>query len=186
MKKPLLLLLCTLALFKVNAQEKIKSPGLMLGYDSILIIMEYARYNNLSSDEYWQKQSTPGRLIYYCQSSKDKHKENVAHIYDFDAEGVNVKYTTVTTQEKIKYAVDYLNNLALLRKNVYKFVGVIAENQAVWESNDSATALTDCNCGNLKVTVISNIEKENEIVNNVGVKPGRSGELLAIVYTLKQ
>lgn len=186
MKRPIVIILCMLAFLKIDAQEKIKSPGLMLGYDSILIIREYARYNNLSTDEYWLKQSSPGKLIYYCKSSKDKNKENVAHIYDFDAQGVNIKYTTVTTQEKIKYAVDYFNSLALRRKNVYNFVGVIAENQAVWESNDLETEFTDCNCGNLKVTVISNLEKDNEIVNNVGVKPGRSGELLAIVYTPKQ
>jgi len=100
-----------------------------------------------------------------------------------DANGVNVKYTTVATQEKIKYAVDYFNTLSLGRKNVYKFVGVIDDNKAVWVSNDDVAEVADCNCGNVQVTVISNLKKDNELAGNSGVKPGRSGELLAIVYT---
>ncbi len=185
MKKPFIVFLLILAITQVNAQEKVKSPGLMLGLDSTLIIMEYAKFNNVITTEYWVKQSAPGRLVYYCENSKDKNKDNVAHVYDFNEQGINVKYTTVSTQEKIKYAVDYFNTLALRRRNVYNFLGVTSENHAVWESNDSAMEIADCNCGNIKVTVIGNLEKDNEIVSNVGVKPGKSGELLAIVYTTK-
>lgn len=155
----------------------------MLGLDSTIIVMEYANFNNMNSDEQWEKFSTPGRIVYYCHLSKDKNKSNVAHIYDFDEKGINNKYTTITTQEKIKYAVDFFNNLSLNRKNVYNFIGVNNENQAVWVSNDKVAEIADCNCGNVKVTVIANLKSNNELTSNCGVKPGRSGELLAIVYT---
>lgn len=163
--------------------QSVKSPGLMLGLDSTVIVMEYSRYNNLSSVDVWEKHSVPGRIIYYCKDARDQNKSNVAHIYDFDENGINIRYTTVATQEKIKYAVDYFNNLALGRKSVYKFVGVIEDNKAVWVSNDDVADIADCNCGNVQVTVISNLKKDNELAEKSGVKPGRSGELLAIVYT---
>lgn len=176
-------------LFVINvtlAQKVVKTPGLMLGNDSTLIIREYSRFNNISVNERWEKYSTPGRIIYYCQNSSDKNKSNVAHIYDFDEKGKNYKYTTVTTQEKIKYAVDYFNTLVLNKKRVYEFMGVTSDNEAVWISNDEVAEDANCNCGNVKVTVISNLKHDDNIAENSGVKPGKSGELLAIVYTSKQ
>lgn len=170
-------------MFFAFGQSSVKSPGLMLGLDSTIIIREYSRFNNISIDEVWEKHSLPGRIIYYCNNSNDKNKSNVAHIYDFDEKGVNIKYTTVATQEKIKYAVDHFNTLALGRKNVYRFVGVIDDNKAVWVSNDEIAKLADCNCGNVQVTVVSNLKNDSELTENSGVKPGKSGELLAIVYT---
>ena len=183
MKKILLFVTLFSAVSFVNAQSSQKSPGLMLGLDSTLIIMEYSNFNNLNTSEVWVKHSTPGRIVYYCQKSDDKNKINVAHVYDFDEKGINFVYTTISTQEKIKYAVDYFNNLRLNRKNVYKFNGVIDGNKAEWVSNDEIADLADCNCGNVKVTVISNLDKDDKLTENCGVKAGRSGELLAIVYT---
>lgn len=183
MKKLILALSLFFILLFVNGQIISKSPGLMLGLDSTLIVREYSNFNNNSVDEIWEKHSTPCRIVYYCLDSKNKNKSNVAHVYDFDERGVNIKYTTISTQEKIKYAVDYFNNLALNRKNVYKFVGVIADNKAVWVSNDDIAELADCNCGNVKVTVVSNLKNDDELIGNTGVKSGKSGELLAIVYT---
>lgn len=180
-------LLLFLSLFYVSniafAQHSLKTPGLMLGFDSTLVVMEYSNFNNLSTDETWIKYSMPGRIIYYCEESNDKNKTNVAHVYDFDENGINVKYTTVTTQDKIKFAVDYFNNLSRNRKNVYKFEGVIAKNTAVWVSNEEVSENEDCNCGNVKVTVMSNLKMDNDVAVNCGVKAGKSGELLAIVYT---
>ncbi len=183
MKKIVLSFIVFFLFLFVNGQNNIKSPGLMLGLDSALIVMEYSNFNNTSVDEIWEKHSTPGRIVYYCLDSKNKNKSNVAHVYDFDDRGVNIKYTTISTQEKIKYAVDYFNNLALNRKNLYKFVGVIDDNKAVWVSNDEVAKLADCNCGNVKVTVVSNLKNDDELIGNTVVKPGKSGELLAIVYT---
>lgn len=183
MKKFILFFSLFFVLLFVNGQNIAKSPGLMLGLDSALIVREYSNFNNNSVDEIWEKHSTPGRIVYYCLDSKNKNKSNVAHVYDFNERGVNIKYTTISTQEKIKYAVDYFNNLALNRKNVYKFIGVLADNKAVWVSNDDVAELADCNCGNVKVTVVSNLKNDDELIGNTGVKPGKSGELLAIVYT---
>ena len=186
MKKITLSVILMCAMTFAFGQSSVKSPGIMLGLDSTLIIMEYSRFNNLSTDETWEKHSAPGRIIYYCNNAKDKNKLNVAHVYEFDENGINIRYTTVAAQEKIKYAVDHFNTLALGRKNVYKFVGVIEDNKAVWVSNDEVAEVADCNCGNVVVTMISNLKKDNELAENTGVKPGRSGELLAIVYTPNQ
>ncbi len=155
----------------------------MLGLDSTIIIREYSNFNNQRMDETWEKVSLPGRIIYYCHNSNDKNKQNVAHVYDFDDKGLNYKYTTVSTQEKIKYVVDHFNNLTVNRKNLYKFEGTTSDTQAVWISNDDIAEIAGCNCGNVKATVISNINPKDDLVENCGVKPGRSGELLAIVYT---
>lgn len=181
MKNIILFISIFFAISSVNGQN-VKSPGLMLGLDSTVVVLEYANFNNLNSDEQWEKISTPGRIVYYCLFSNDKNKSNVAHIYDFDEKGINIKYTTITTQEKIKYAVDFFNNLSLNRKNVYIFKGVNSENQAVWISNDKVADIADCNCGNVKVTVIANLKPNDDLISNCSVKPGRSGELLAIVY----
>lgn len=183
MKKLLLLFLLSGTISFVNGQHLEKSPGLMLGLDSTAIIMQYSNFNNHDFHETWIKHSTKDRIIYYCLDSEDKYKLNVAHVYDFNERGLNVRYTTVSTQEKIKYAVDYFNSVSLNRRNVYKFIGVISDNIAQWVSDDKVTDMADCNCGNVKVTVYSNLKKENELTGNCGVKPGKSGELLAIVYT---
>lgn len=183
MKNLLLVFSLFCAINIASAQRSIKSPGLMLGLDSTMVIMEYSNFNNVSTDEIWIKYSSPGRIVYYCEKSTNSNKSNVAHVYDFDENGVNVKYTTVTAQEKIKFAVDYFNNLTLNRKNVYRFEGVIDENMAVWVSNDDVAETADCNCGNVTVTMISNLKNNDDIAGNCGVKAGKSGELLAIVYT---
>lgn len=166
-----------------QGQIKMKSPGLMLGSDSTVIIRQYSNYNNQSEKEYWKKISMPGRTIYYCEKSDDKNKLNVAHVYDFNEYGINVRYTTITTQEKTKYAVDYFNNLAYNWKNVYKFQGVNPFNQAVWIADEKVMEWSGCGCGNVMVTMIANLTEKDEIVENCLVKPGKSGELLAIVYT---
>jgi hypothetical protein len=183
MKKLLLISSLLIAFTFANGQKTLKTPGLLLGLDSTFVVREYTNFNNQHQDETWQKVSMPGRIIYYCQNSSDKNKSNVAHIYDFDDKGINFKYTTITTQEKIKYAVDHFNNLTVNRKNLYKFEGTISGTQAIWTSNDDIAELAGCNCGHVKVTVISNLNPDDELVGKCGVKPGRSGELLAIVYT---
>lgn len=164
-------------------QSQPKTPGIMLGLDSAIVIREYSNFNNQRLDETWEKISIPGRIIFLCQNSKDKNKQNVAHIYDFNEKGLNYKYTTISTQEKIKYAVDHFNNLSVNRKNLYHFEGVISDNQAVWISDDKVAEIAGCNCGKVRVTIISNLNPQDDLVGNCGVKPGKSGELLAIVYT---
>lgn len=176
--------MCFLSAFCLtNAQKAPKTPGILLGLDSTIVIREYSNFNNQRQDETWEKISMPGRIIYYCQNSNDKNKQNVAHVYDFDEKGANFKYTTITTQEKIKYAVDHFNNLIVNRKNLYKFQGTVSDTEAVWTSNGDIGEIAGCNCGNVKVTVISNLNPEDNLVGKCGVKPGKSGELLAIVYT---
>lgn len=155
----------------------------MLGLDSTLIKSEYARFNNKSVDEYWQIKSLPGQIIFYCKSSKNKNKSNVAHVYDFNESGINIKYTTITNQEKVDYAIDYFNNLTINRKSIYKYQGVNDNNHGVWISNGELSELVNCNCGNVIVTLMEKLSAENELVENSLVKPGKSGELLAIVYT---
>ncbi|MFA6951017.1 MAG: hypothetical protein WCQ70_10050, partial [Lentimicrobiaceae bacterium] len=113
-----------------------KSPGLMLGSDSTIITMQYSNFNNQNQKEYWKKISMQGRIIFYCKNSDDKNKSNVAHVYDFNENGINVKYTTISTQEKTKYAVDYFNSLAYNWKNIYKFQGINQLNQAVWIADE--------------------------------------------------
>ncbi len=168
-----------------ETKAKTKAPGLMLGLDSTIIKMEYARWNNENPDESWDVSSFPNRLVFYCHKSENKNRSNVAHVYDFDENGVNFKYTTVAAQERFKYACDYLNNIALRNRYVYEYQGVNEFNQGVWVSNRFMAAYTGCNCGNLKVTVTANIPEEamNNIVDKCPVIPGKSGELLSIVYT---
>lgn len=189
MKKTILLtglLLSVLVGFaQLKPVTKAKAPGLMLGLDSTVIKMEYARWNSENPDESWDISSFPNRLVYYCNKSENKNKSNVAHVYDFDENGVNYKYTTIAAQERIKYATDYLNNVALRNRYIYQYKGVNEFNQGVWVSNKFMAEYTGCNCGNLEVTVTANIPAEtmNSIVGKCPVVPGKSGELLSIVYT---
>lgn len=170
---------------QLKPESRAKAPGLMLGLDSTLIKMEYTRWNNQNPDEAWTVASYPNRLVYYCDKSENKNKSNVAHVYDFDENGVNYKYTTVATQERFKYATDYLNNLALRNRYLYQYKGVNEFNQGVWVSSRSMAEFSGCNCGDVEVTVTANIPAEtmNGIVENCPVVPGKSGELLSIVYT---
>ncbi len=191
MKKVILLsgfmlsLLVCFGQLKPENKAKAKAPGLMLGLDSTIIKMEYARWNNENPDESWDVTSFPNRLVFYCLKSENKNRSNVAHVYDFDENGVNYKYTTVATQERFKYACDYLNNIALRNRYVYEYQGVNEFNQGVWISNRFMAEYTGCNCGNLKVTVTANIPEDamTTIVDKCPVIPGKSGELLSIVYT---
>ncbi|MHC1774737.1 MAG: hypothetical protein AB9834_04915 [Lentimicrobium sp.] len=188
MKKATLILGMILAVVIGNAQSNRnkaeKSPALMMGLDSTLIKMEYARFNNYSEVETWQQVNTPDRLVFYCVASSDKNQVNVAHIYEFDENGINNKYITVAAQEKMKYACDYLNNLALNYKYVYDFKGVNEKNQSVWESSKNIRNFSDCGCGNVVVTVTANIPLEGiqDLLGKCPVKTGKSGELLTIVY----
>ncbi|MBW6489871.1 MAG: hypothetical protein K0B15_01635 [Lentimicrobium sp.] len=161
-----------------------KSPGIMIGLDSALVKMEYARWNNENTGEQWEKFSYADKIVYYCKKSDNKNKSNVAHIYEFDEYGINVKYTTIATQEKFRYACDYLNTIALRNKYVYEFQGVNEHNQGVWVSSKSISDYSGCNCGNLKVTVTSSLSDDalNSLVDNCPVMPGKSGELISIEY----
>lgn len=189
MKKVTLILVMFLAVVVSNAQPQKskteKSPGLMMGLDSTLIKMDYARFNNYSEDEYWERILTPDRLIYYCAKSDNKNHLNVAHIYEFDENGINNRYSTVAAQEKIKFACDYLNKIALNNRYIYEYKGVNESNQGVWVSSKQIKDFSDCNCGNVVVTVTANIPGagSNDLIPNCPVKTGKSGELLTIVYT---
>ena len=189
MKKATLVFAILLSVIISSAQTRNtrseKSPGLMMGLDSTLIKMEYTRFNNYSETELWERILTPDRIVYYCVKSENKNKVNVAHIYEFDENGINNKYITVAAQEKIRFAVDYLNNIALNNKYIYEYQGVNSSNQGVWISAEKNKNLADCNCGHVVVTVTSNIPSENADGNmeNCPVKVGKSGELLTIVYT---
>ena len=189
MKKATLILGILLSVVICNGQSSkakaAKSPGLMMGLDSSLIKMEYAQFNNANDEEFWERILTPDRLIYYCVKSDNKNHVNVAHIYEFDADGISNKYTTVAAQEKIKFACDYLNSVALNSRYVYEYQGLNNSNQSVWVSNKRVRDYSDCNCGNVVVTVTSNIPASNSagIIGNCPVRPGKSGELLTIVYT---
>jgi len=177
MKKVILLsgfmlsLLVCFGQLKPENKAKAKAPGLMLGLDSTIIKMEYARWNNENPDESWDVTSFPNRLVFYCLKSENKNRSNVAHVYDFDENGVNYKYTTVATQERFKYACDYLNNIALRNRYVYEYQGVNEFNQGVWISN--------------RFMAEANIPEDamTTIVDKCPVIPGKSGELLSIVYT---
>lgn len=188
MKNTILLFLLSIfvgaAFAQVRPGQTTKAPGVMIGLDSTLVKMEYARWNNDNPEEQWEKFSTPDRIIYYCKTSGNVNKSNVAHVYDFDENGVNVKYTTIATQEKFKYACDYLNTIALRNKYVYEFQGMNENNQGVWVSSKELTNYSGCNCGNLKVTITGNLNGEtlSDIVEYCPVKPGKSGELIAIEY----
>lgn len=189
MKKVILITGMFLVLVMIgNAQSgkdrTTKSPGIMIGLDSTLVKMEYTRWNNENAGEYWEKFSYPDRIVYYCKKSDNRNKSNVAHIYDFDENGINVKYTTIATQEKFKYACDYLNTIALRNKYVYEFQGVNEFNQGVWISSKTMADYTGCNCGNLKVTVTAELSEEalNSLVENCPVMPGKSGGLISIEY----
>ncbi|GAB1405673.1 MAG: hypothetical protein PHX54_05365 [Lentimicrobiaceae bacterium] len=189
MKKILLislLLIPGLIVFgQVRPKGSTKPPAIMLGFDIEAVKSAYAHWNNDNPDESWELTSFPNRLVYYCDNSGNKDRSNVAHIYDFDEDGINHTYTTVAVQEKIKYACDYLNNIALRNRYLYEYQGVNEENQGVWISNKFMAQYTGCNCGNLKIVVTSNITEE-QIIDQMGacpVKPGKSGELLSIAYT---
>lgn len=189
MKKLILLVLLftpgLLAIGQIKPKTLKKAPAIMLGLDSTIIKAEYARWNNENEDELWDLTSFPNRLVFYCDRAGEKDRSNVAHIYDFDEQGINISYTTVAVQEKIKYACDYLNSIALRNRFLYEYQGVNEQNQGVWVSNKYMAQYTGCNCGNLQVTVTANIS-ESQMINQLGacpVKPGKSGELLSIVYT---
>ncbi len=169
---------------QVRVTGKTKAPSIMIGLDSTIVKMEYAQWNNENPDEFWERISYPDRIVYYCKDAGNDSKSNVAHIYDFE-NGVNVKYTTIATQEKFKYACDYLNTIALRNKYLYDFQGVNENNQGVWLSSKGISNYSSCNCGNVKVTVTGNLKDAalNTYVENCPVKPGKSGELLAIEYT---
>jgi hypothetical protein len=194
MKKVTLVLGMFLAVLITNAQsienksetENIveKSQSIIVEPDSAIIQSEYARYDSYSEVETWQQVITPDRLVFYCEASSDKNQVNVAHIYEFDENGINNNYITVAVQEKMKYAEDYLNNLALNYKYVYDFKGVNENNQRVWESSKNIRNYADCGCGNVVVTVTANIPREDlqNLLGKCPVKTGKSGELLTIVY----
>ena len=177
-----------LAVLIGNAQSQkavvVKSPTLMMGLDSTMIKMEYARFNNYSDVECWQQIITPDFIVYYCVKSDDKNMVNVARIYEFDENGISNKYTTVAAQEKMKYACNYLNTIALNYKYIYEYKGVNENNQNVWVSSKKIRDYKDCGCGNVVVTVTANIPQAEAkgIYGNIPVKVGKSGELLAIVY----
>ena len=170
---------------QVKPPTSTKAPGIMLGLDSTLIKMEYARWNNENPDESWDISSFPNRLVFYCYKSENENRSNIAHVYDFDENGVNYKYTTIAAQEKIKYACDYLNNIALRNRFLYEYQGINDQNQCVWISNKYMAQYTGCNCGNLKIAVTSNIPQSQmeQMIGACPVKSGKSGELLSIVYT---
>ena len=188
MKNFILILGLVISVTVANAQPQKakteKSPALMMGLDSTLIKMEYARFNNYNEMETWERILTPNRLVYYCSKSENKNQVNVAHIYEFDENGINNKYTTVAAQEKVKFACDYLNNIALNNKYLYEYKGVNANNQGVWVSSKRIKDFSDCNCGNVEITVTANIPQteSNEIIGNCPVKVGKSRELITIVY----
>lgn len=169
---------------QVKVTGKAKAPGLMIGLDSTLVKMEYARWNNENPDEFWERHSNGDRIVYYCKKSGNENKTNVAHIYDFDKDGVNVRYTTIAAQEKFKYACDYLNTIALRNKYLFEFQGVNSQNQGVWYSSNTIPKYSICNCDKLKVTVTGNLKDQalSTFVENCPVTPGKSGELLAIEY----
>ena len=147
MKNFILILGLVISVTVANAQSQKakteKSPALMMGLDSTLIKMEYARFNNYSEIETWERILTPNRLVYYCSKSENKNQVNVAHIYEFDENGINNKYTTVAAQEKVKFACDYLNNIALNNKYLYEYKGVNANNQGVWVSSKRIKDFSD-------------------------------------------
>ncbi|HOI87486.1 MAG TPA: hypothetical protein PLV51_06465 [Lentimicrobium sp.] len=182
---PALILSVIACMGQIKPSSGTKAPGLMLGLDSTLVKMEYARWNNANPDEAWEVYSIPGRIVFYCEWSSNKNRSNVAHVYDFDENGTNFKYTTIATQERFKYATDYLNNVALRNRYIYEYKGVNEFNQGVWVSSKFMADYTGCDCGNLKVTVTANIPDDGiqNIVEVCPVKPGKSGELLSIVYT---
>ena len=169
---------------QVKVTGKAKAPGLMIGLDSTLVKMEYARWNNENPGEFWERHSNGDRIVYYCKKSGNENKTNVAHIYDFDKDGVNVRYTTIAAQEKFKYACDYLNTIALRNKYLFEFQGVNSQNQGVWYSSNTIPKYSICNCDKLKVTVTGNLKDQalSTFVENCPVTPGKSGELLAIEY----
>ena len=180
-----LILMATFCGFaQVKVTGKAKAPSLMIGLDSTLIKMEYAHWNNENPGEFWERYSYENRIVYYCPKAGNEHKSNVAHIYDFDEDGVNVKYTTIAVQEKFKYACDYLNTIALRNKFLYEFQGVNEQNQGVWYSSKTIPKYSICNCEGLKVTVTGNLNEQalSTFVENCPVTPGKSGELLAIEY----
>lgn len=189
MKKLILLVLLftpgLIAIGQIKPKTLKKAPAIMLGLDSTIVKAEYARWNNENEDELWDLTSFPNRLVFYCDRAGQKDRSNVAHIYDFDEQGVNISYTTVAVQEKMKYACDYLNSIALRNRFLYEYQGVNEQNQGVWVSNKFMAQYTGCNCGNLQVTVTANVS-ESAIIEQLGacpVKPGKSGEMLSIVYT---
>lgn len=189
MKKSALLLVILISAMISNAQplnSKLdKSPGIMMGLDTTLIMMEYARFNNYSETEYWERILTPDRLVYYCVKSTNKNHINVAHVYEFDEDGASNKYMTIAVQEKMKFACEYLNNIALNNKYMYEYQGVNSNNQNIWITSKKIKNLSDCNCGNVVVTVTPNIPSNNlkDIIGDCPMKVGKSGELLTIVYT---
>ena len=181
----ILVLMATVAGFaQVKVTGKAKAPSLMIGLDSTLIKMEYARWNNENPGEFWKRYSYDSRIVYYCEKAGNVQKSNVAHIYDFDEDGVNVKYTTIAAQEKFKYACEYLNTIALRNKFLYEFQGINEQDQGVWHLSKTLPKYSICNCDNLKVTVTGNLKDQSlsKFVENCPVTPGKSGELLAIEY----
>jgi len=193
MKNILLIVINFLFLINIGFTQVKQTPGIMIGLDSTLIKMEYAHWNNSNPhDEYWEKFSMPHRIVYYCKSSKYipaepffkglKYfyaKSNVAHVYDFDDDGINIKYTTIATNEKLHYACDYLN-----RNNLYKFIEVNEYGQRIWISKKNIKDYTGCNCGIIKVIVSGDIDNKKilDYIDYCPVIPGKSGKFMVIEY----
>lgn len=169
---------------QVRVSGKAKTPSLMFGLDSTLIKMEYARWNNENPDEFWERHSYCDHIVYYCEKANNTNKANVAHIYDFNKDGINVKYITIAIQEKFKYACDYLNTIALQNRCLYEFQGVNEQKQGIWFSNKTIPKYSIFNGESIKVTLTGNLKDEalSAFIENCPVIPGKSGELLAIEY----
>ena len=210
MKNILLIVINFLFLINIGFTQVKQTPGIMIGLDSTLIKMEYAHWNNSNPhDEYWEKFSTQHRIVYYCKSSKYipaepyfkglKYfyaKSNVAHVYDFDDDGINIKYTTIATNEKLQYACDYLNNIVFENKYVYKFQKInngrgkvyisnkTFAGQGIWISNKNIKDYTGCNCGIIKVIVTGDIDNKKilDYIDYCPVIPGKSGKFMVIEY----
>lgn len=188
MKHFLISLLLVAGVATVFAQVKtVKptvAPTVMIGQDTSAVISAYKVWNDANPQEQWNRFSYPDRLVYYCEVATNQNKSNVAHIYEFDENGVCSKYITVASNEKLDYAVNYMNTVSLRNKNVWNFLGKTEENQGEWISSKYVTNFTGCNCGNIKVTIKGNLPTDEiqEWFKYCPVKPDEAGNLMMMEY----